>query len=68
MYPDIENMPEIPVQYLNSNHTVIDLIYNPSETLLLQKAKQKGCTVVNGALMLEKQAIEAWKIWENEIC
>jgi len=68
MYPDIENMPEIPVQHLNSNHTVIDLIYNPSETLLLQKAKQKGCTVINGALMLEKQAIEAWKIWENEIC
>jgi shikimate dehydrogenase len=68
MYPDIENMPEIPVQYLNNRHTVIDLIYNPAETLLLQKSKQKESSVVNGTLMLEKQAIKAWEIWKNEIC
>ncbi|NBQ48109.1 MAG: shikimate dehydrogenase, partial [Sphingobacteriia bacterium] len=44
-----------------------DLIYNPSETLLLQKAKQQGATVMNGLSMLQLQAEKSWEIWQTAL-
>ncbi|MFI5172014.1 MAG: shikimate dehydrogenase family protein [Chitinophagales bacterium] len=65
MYPAIENAPAIPYQFLNSNHLCFDLVYNPGETLFLQKAKQQGASVKNGLEMLQLQAEYAWKIWNG---
>jgi shikimate dehydrogenase len=43
--------------------TVVDIIYNPVETLLLKVAKGKGCKTINGLGMLIHQGAIAFKIW-----
>lgn len=65
MYPDITNCPDIPYQYLTKQHICFDLVYNPSETLFLRKAKQQGAKTKNGLQMLELQAEYAWNIWNT---
>ena len=44
------------MELLTPNHLVMDLIYNPSETLLLRQAKAQGAATLNGADMLRLQA------------
>lgn len=63
MYPSVDELPNIPTQYITPQHLVMDLIYNPEATQLLQHAKQQGAIVLNGLSMLHHQAEEAWKIW-----
>lgn len=65
MSPHTQAMPAIPYGFLGSGHLVIDLIYNPPETLYLQKAKSAGATIINGQKMLKIQAEESWKIWNS---
>lgn len=50
-------------ELLETKHTVIDIIYNPGESLLLKKATEKGCQVQNGIGMLVWQAVKAWEFW-----
>lgn len=64
-YPNIENCPDIPYKYLTKKHICYDLIYNPDETTFLRKSKKKGAITINGLRMLEIQAEESWKIWNN---
>ena len=65
MYPKIERFPDIPYYALTEDHRVFDLIYNPSETVFLQKAKRRGAKVKNGLQMLELQALKSWEIWNS---
>lgn len=65
MYPNINVCPLIPYESIDSNHFIFDLIYNPEETLLLKKAKQKGAKTLNGLLMLHTQAETAWRLWNK---
>lgn len=62
-FPKTEECPEIPYDELTESHICFDLVYNPSNTLFLRKAKQLGAAVKNGQEMLEIQADESWKIW-----
>ena len=63
MYPNINEAPHLPYQAMGSQHHLFDLIYNPSETLFLQKGAAKGATIQNGLEMLHIQAEESWNIW-----
>jgi shikimate dehydrogenase len=63
MYPTTETFPEIPYQYLSANHLVYDLVYNPKETLFLQKGAKFGARTVNGLKMLEYQADISYQIF-----
>jgi 3-dehydroquinate dehydratase/shikimate dehydrogenase len=45
---------------------VMDMVYNPHETLMLQRAKEQGCTVVYGSEMLIEQAARQFEIWTGE--
>lgn len=45
---------------------VIDIIYNPSLTPLLKKARSRGIDCDNGIGMLLYQGIEAFEIWTGE--
>lgn len=45
---------------------VFDMVYNPRETLLLQQARQQGCTLIYGAEMLLEQAVCQFEIWTGE--
>ncbi len=67
MYPQIQMYPQIPFEYLTPEHLCFDLVYNPEETLFLQKSKQQGATTKNGLEMLYKQAEYAWRIWNANL-
>ncbi len=45
---------------------VMDLVYNPHETLLLRRAKEQGCEVIYGSEMLIEQAARQFEIWTGE--
>jgi len=65
MYPQIENCPEIPYEYLSARHLLFDCVYNPEETLFLRKGAAQGAKTQNGIEMLYGQAKAAWKIWNK---
>lgn len=65
MYPKTDTAPEIPYQHLGKEHLLYDLVYNPEETLFLQKAKQQEASIKNGYEMLILQAEAAWQIWNT---
>jgi len=45
---------------------VLDMVYNPHQTLLLKRAKQQGCIIVYGSEMLLEQAACQFEIWTGE--
>lgn len=63
MFPAVDSFIELPFEALTTRHLVVDLIYNPEETVFLRKAKEQGAKTINGLTMLHQQAEEAWKIW-----
>ena len=40
-FPNIEESPNIPYQFLSKEHLLFDLIYNPSETAFLLEGKKE---------------------------
>jgi shikimate dehydrogenase len=60
MFPHIDEMPQIPYTAICSNHILIDLIYNPEETLFLKEGKKRGAFTINGMHMFIAQAEESY--------
>lgn len=67
MQPHTELYPSIPYLALTTQHYLYDLIYNPAQTIFLQKGDEKGAAIQNGSEMLVIQAEESWKIWNETI-
>lgn len=65
-FPEINQIPQIPISLITNRHIVYDLIYNPSKSLLLKKSEENGAKIINGYQMLENQAMESWKIWNSK--
>lgn len=65
-FPDIHYAPAIPYHLLTLKHLLYDLVYNPRETLFLQKGSAQGATIKNGYEMLVLQAEASWKIWNGQ--
>lgn len=65
MSPNTDTFPDIPYDLLTPAHLLYDLIYNPDETLFMQKGEKKGATVKNGLEMLLLQAFVSWRIWNE---
>jgi shikimate dehydrogenase len=65
MFPDIDQAPAIPYEFLNDKNLAVDLIYNPKETLFMKKAKSFGANAINGETMLHQQAEKSWEIWNS---
>ena len=63
--PNINECPDIPYQFITEQHLLVDLVYNPEETLFLKKGKENLANILNGKSMLIHQAEEAWKIWNS---
>ena len=63
--PDTHLSPNIPYQFLTEKHLLFDLIYNPEVSTFLSKGKEKGAAIKNGYEMLEMQAEESWRIWNE---
>ncbi len=64
-YPQVEDLPDIPLEQLHASHRVYDLVYNPPITRLMQECIARGGTAKNGQDMLELQAEAAWSIWNR---
>ena len=64
-FPNIDNAPDLPYQFLTKNHILFDLIYNPTETRFLREGKTRGSKILNGQKMLEYQAEKSWEIWNE---
>ena len=62
-FPDVNACFELPFEHLTPAHLFIDLVYNPSETELMKRAKKNGATVMNGLSMLQHQALKSYEIW-----
>ncbi|MEG1586182.1 MAG: shikimate dehydrogenase [Bacteroidales bacterium] len=66
MFPHVNEKPSFPYEGITALHICFDLIYNPAETAFLRTAKEYGACIKNGAEMLEGQAVEAWRIWNQD--
>lgn len=62
MYPKV-NACAVSDKVIENSLSVFDVIYNPTETLLMKKARALGKTAVGGASMLVYQAVKAHEIW-----
>lgn len=65
MSPSENEAPDIPYEFLNSDNYLYDLVYKPEKTLFLQKGEVQGAVIKNGEEMLEIQAEENWRIWNE---
>lgn len=63
MYPNIATFPDIPYYQLSNKHYIMDLVYNPLETVFLKKGKTQKSNIYNGLKMLHIQAEKAYEIW-----
>lgn len=52
---------------LHSGCVVVDAIYEPAETTLLKKARERGCHVINGTAWFEAQAEAQFRWWLSEL-
>jgi shikimate dehydrogenase len=58
MYPNVSDSP-VSLEQFPALEGVLDLIFNPARTRLLQEAKARGLVAMNGLLMLVAQAKES---------
>lgn len=64
-FPNVNQKPAIPYQFITHDHLLYDLIYNPKETSFLSEGMKKGARTKNGYEMLVLQAEESWRIWNE---
>jgi shikimate dehydrogenase len=64
-WPDVDTCPPFPYSQFTADHIAYDLVYNPEQTLFLQKAAQQGAVIKNGYEMLVLQAEKSWEIWNS---
>jgi shikimate dehydrogenase len=62
MHPEA-NQSIVPPQWLRSDLTVMDIVYNPVETKLARDAKAAGAKVISGVEMLIYQGAASFEIW-----
>lgn len=65
MFPKVDEAPAIPYEHLTPKHLLFDCVYNPEDTLFMQKGRAQGATVKNGLEMLHLQAIASWRFWNE---
>ena len=53
----------LPDGVLGPDHVVVDIVYHPLRTVLLQQAERSGCRTVDGLRMLIHQAVRQQVLW-----
>ena len=64
MFPNMEGCP-VSLEPFPQLEAVVDLIYNPEETVLLRKARERGLACANGLVMLVAQAARSEAIFNG---
>ncbi|MCI0694493.1 shikimate dehydrogenase [candidate division KSB1 bacterium] len=65
MHPHIDASP-LPHHVFSQQMTVIDLVYNPLQTVFLQTARAAGAKTINGLGMLIYQGVAALELWSQQ--
>ena len=65
MFPKVDEAPNIPYECLTPRHLLFDCVYNPEDTLFMQRGREQGATVKNGLEMLHLQALASWRFWNE---
>ena len=62
MFPVTDQVPVSP-EALRGGMVVMDVVYNPLKTKLLQLAEERGCVTVSGLAMFIYQGAEQFRLW-----
>ncbi len=65
MFPQVDEGPVIPEEWLRRGQVVVDLTYNPLQTTLLRAAAARGARTVDGAGMLVHQGAISLEHWSG---
>jgi len=63
MFPHTDSFPSVPYEQLNESHLLYDLVYNPEQTLFLQKGADHGARTLTGEEMFLRQADLSYAIF-----
>lgn len=63
LYPDVGAMPNVDLSQARADMQVADAVFNPPETRLLAKAKERGLPTLDGLSMLVYQGVIAFELW-----
>ena len=63
---DRMSRPDIDYETILPSMTVCDVVFNPSDTLFLQAARERGARTVNGLGMLACQGARNFSLWTGE--
>ena len=65
MAPQAEAIP-INTDHINPAMVVMDIVYNPRETMLLKTARSLGCKTVDGVAMFVNQGAAQFELWTGK--
>lgn len=65
MQPNVDNSP-VPATILYQFKVVMDIVYAPLKTRLLQEAEEAGCEIINGLEMLLYQGVAQFEMWTGK--
>jgi 3-dehydroquinate dehydratase/shikimate dehydrogenase len=66
MHPKVNATP-VPEESLKGNMAVFDTVYNPAQTLLLQRAEAKDAKTIDGISMFVNQAMAQFKLFTDTV-
>ncbi|MDB5229200.1 MAG: aroE [Chitinophagaceae bacterium] len=64
-FPNIQEYPPLPYDFITPLHYCYDLVYNPPLTKFLELSAGHGAVIQNGYDMLTRQAEENWLLWNK---
>jgi 3-dehydroquinate dehydratase/shikimate dehydrogenase len=62
MEPDVEADP-LELYRFRGNEVVVDLVFRPAKTRMMERAEKAGCKVLGGLDMLERQSRRQFKLF-----
>lgn len=67
MTPEQNSVVPLPDSFFRPGQVVFELIYNPEQTILMQRAARTGALVLNGLGMLLYQGVLSFEMWTGEV-
>ena len=64
-FPNVDESPNIPFEFITDKHLLFDVIYNPEQSKFLTEGLKRGAAIKNGYEMLQLQAEKSWEIWNS---
>lgn len=66
-FPNVDEAPNLPYEFVTDRHYLYDLVYNPEVTKFCALGREHGAIAKNGLEMLHGQAIASWEIWNRKM-